>query len=201
MIERGMRCGLIVNLTGMFVLFILGCSSDVIMNKKNDYVDMNQYKTFAFLPSAGVDENQFEEKPLVATAAIDKIIYEMNRQDYRLDPKNPDLLVLVHVKYNKWQDFTTVPAGYTYHGVNFSASKIGYIYCPCVSDIEYISGNLVKPAMYTQGTMVVDLIDTRKKEIVWRGEARVPSYKNPSSKKQMVQNVKKIFGDGRRTRS
>jgi Domain of unknown function (DUF4136) len=145
-------------LAALTFLCAVGCAPNIEV--KTDYdqsADFTKYQTFAFagmtdLNQAGVLSNNLTRKRI--ETALTRELTKKNLRHVELD-QNPDLLVhyWVGMKDKQVVD-TTAPAmgAYGWHG------RYGYGggYAP-VTTYEY-----------QQGTLITDLIDAAKKELVWR---------------------------------
>lgn len=179
----------------LFAMFS-GCSRDVQTTKVRD-VNFDQYQTYAWLPS-GDSADLFNQNQGVAFEIRNKINNELQSQGYRIDTENPDFLVLVHTRYNEETELRTVPSGYGYYGPGFYFGRPYDFYYPYYGSFGYIGGGYVEPVQYTVGAMVIDIIDTERKEIVWRGTATDEVYgrgEREEIMEEMVENVEEIFED------
>ena len=146
-------------LAALTLLCTVGCTTNIEV--KTDYdqsADFAKYQTFAFagmtdLNQAGVLSNSLTRKRI--ETALTGELTKKNLRQVELD-QHPDLLVhyWVGMKDKQMID-TTAPAmggAYGWHG------RYGYGagYAP-VTTYEY-----------REGTLITDLIDTAKKELVWR---------------------------------
>lgn len=151
------------------ILLITGCTDNVHTTYMDLSVDLTQYKTYAFLPpgdkyNEGMNEMAYAE-------LRDKTIEELTQLKYELNPENPDFLVLIHVNFGADTMVEELPASYTYYGEEFYEGLfIDDYYYPdftVITEIDPTPG--IRLVRYTYGTVVVDIIDTKTKKIVWRG--------------------------------
>lgn len=149
----------ILKLIPIFLLFLISACASV--NVSSDYdknTDFSQFKTYAFYKK-GIDKVEISD--------LDKrrILYAIEAQ---LEAKgftkseDPDLLVNIFTKsrekidvYNNYY-YGWYPwyYGYGYYGTGFGPG-FGFGY-----------NNVYKS---TEGTLFIDLIDARKKELAWQG--------------------------------
>lgn len=134
-------------------LFILGSCSSIRVNSDYDKsVDFTQFKTYAF-HKQGIDKveiSEFDKKRILH--AIDNELSKkgMSKSD------NPDLLVNIFTKERERIDVNAYNAGWGYgwrYGWN-----------------PYLWGGRTYVSSTTEGTLYIDLIDAKKKELVWEGQ-------------------------------
>jgi hypothetical protein len=184
--------GLIV---GVFLL-MTGCSKNV---STYDYSQngMEKYRSFAFIPSDDTVNYKYLSDPRVADNMRDQITEELKGKGLYLDAANPDLLVLVHSKFNEEMDVqASVPAGYEYYAPAYGVNPYQGYYYDDLNDISYIgSGPGITAVEYTKGVVVVDLIDIETQKIVWRGKATDDIYNENKISQEMARNIEKIFDE------
>ena len=145
-------------LAALMFLCTIGCATDIEVRTDFDQsADFAKYHTFAFagmtdLNQAGVLNNNLTRKRI--ETALTGELAKKNLQKVELD-QHPDLLVhyWVGMKDKQMIDTTAPSMGaYGWHG------RYGYGggYAP-VTTYEY-----------REGTLITDLIDAAKKELVWR---------------------------------
>ena len=129
----------------IIILFIL--SSCATVNVKTDYdskTDFTKFKTFAFYKK-GIDKAKISD--LDKKRILRAIKTELNAKGMTLS-KNPDVLVSIFAKSSKEVDVYNHNYWYpSYYGPYW--------------------GNSV--SSYTQGTLFIDIIDTKGKTLLWQG--------------------------------
>jgi len=134
---------------------LLSCSSVRVISDYDRATDFAQYKSYAFYKT-GIDKVQISD--LDKKRILRAIEAEMNARGY-VKSENPDLLVSIFTTerervdvYNNW--------GWGY-GWGW-----GY-YNPW-----YWGGGWYGPyvSTSTEGSLYIDLIDARKKELIWQGK-------------------------------
>ncbi|TDD94408.1 DUF4136 domain-containing protein [Flavobacterium cellulosilyticum] len=137
----------------VLLLFILNsCSSVNVFSDFDKNVDFSQYKTYAFHKS-GIDKVQisdFDKKRILN--AIDT---ELSKKGM-IKSENPDLLINFSTKEKERVDVNQFSFGMGYGW--------GYGWNP------YLWGGQPIVSTSTEGTLFIDLIDARKKELIWQGE-------------------------------
>lgn len=137
----------------VLLLFILSsCSSVNVYSDFDKTVDFSQYKTFAFHKS-GIDKVQisdFDKKRILH--AIDS---ELSKKGMTKS-ENPDLLINFSTKERERVDVNQFGFGMGY-GWGFGWNP-------------YLWGGQPYVSTSTEGTLFIDLIDAKKKELIWQGE-------------------------------
>ncbi|WP_339918716.1 DUF4136 domain-containing protein [uncultured Flavobacterium sp.] len=166
-----------IKLLPVLFLFILSACSSIRVNADYDKnVDFTQYKTYAFHKS-GIDKvqiSEFDKKRILH--AIDNELGKMGMTK----SNTPDLLVNIFTKEREKLEVNQFNAGWGYGW--------GYGWNP------YMWGGRNYVSSSTEGTLYIDLIDAKKKELVWEGEGVGYLTENRSQKeKQINEFVAKIL--------
>ena len=142
-----------IKIIPVFMLLILSSCSSVRVNSDYDKnVDFSQYKTYAFQKS-GVDKVQISD--LDKKRILRAIDVEMNKKGFTKS-ETPDLLVNIFTKEREQIDVNQYNTSWGYGW--------GYGWNP------YLWGGQTYVTSSTEGTLYIDLIDAKKKELVWQGE-------------------------------
>lgn len=138
-----------LKLLPLLVLFVLGsCSSVRVTTDYDTKTDFSKFKTFAFYKK-GIDKVEMSD--LDKRRILKAIESEMLAKGF-VKSENPDVLVNIFTKSRQKVDV------YTNHNLYFGWRP--WYYGPNFG--THIS-------KYTEGTLFVDLIDARKKELAWQG--------------------------------
>ena len=165
------------------VLFLAACSPRVSVYRPNP-TDLTAFETFAFLPNADIATASGDlESDKVNQAVVAALNDEMRQNGYTLDRDNPDLLVLLSVKTDREVGTTTDPiyasdiayyGGYARRpGLRVSPYYDNYYYTD-YADLDRIVGYDTDTYTYREGTLVVDVVDRAKREVVWKGVSQTP---------------------------
>jgi hypothetical protein len=148
-----------------FAVIILGCSPSFTVDTDWDSgYDFSQWQTFMLKP-IGLRQGD-------AGQAVSQIRRELQRQlrekGYAESKENPDFLVAVHAISRQKR--------------NVNVSSFGYGYGP------YWRSRNVSVSTYREGTVIVDFVDPRNKELIWRGTLRTELSRNISidDRKRMI---------------
>ncbi len=134
-----------------------GCASDNLRSDYDPTADFSQYKTYNFFADAGPESTNYQSFfSQYMTVAISR---EMEARGYTMSD-DPDLLINFNAILREKTDVRTTPApmygGYYGYRGGFYDPWMGYGY----AQETHVS-------QYTEGTFNIDLVDARKKKLVW----------------------------------
>lgn len=155
----------------LFLIFlVVSCSSVNVYNDYDKKVDFTQFKTFAFY-KPGVDKVEISD--LDKKRILKSIEAEMLAKGFTKS-ENPDLLVNFFTKSREQVDVNAFNNSWGY--------GYGYGWNPYIW-----GGNRTSVRTSTQGTLFIDLIDAKKKEMIWQGEGQGEIFKNQNNKEKRIQ--------------
>ncbi|OZI76467.1 DUF4136 domain-containing protein [Bordetella genomosp. 2] len=132
------------------------CASGPTVRSDYDHgADFGRYRSFGFMSPLGTDKAGYStlltERLKSATRA------QMEMRGYTYAEQSPDLLVNFNAKLQQKTEVTPAPPG-PYYGyrAGFYGGWPGYGWG---SDVY----------QYTEGTLNIDLVDARRKQLVWEG--------------------------------
>lgn len=161
----------------LIAVIITSCSSVRVAADYDRQVDFNQYKTFAFFKS-GIDKAEISD--LDKKRILRAIEAELLAKGYTKS-ENPDMLVSIFTKSNQRVDVYNNSWGYGAWGWGAPGWGWGWNMQPNVST-------------RTQGVLFVDLIDAKKKELVWQGQGTGYLSTNMDKKEERIKEfVAKIM--------
>lgn len=144
----------------VLLLATAGCASTPTVTSNYDHsANFAGYRTFGYLSPLGTDRAGYAT--LVTQSLKNATRREMEARGYTYSENAPDLLINFSGKLEKQTDVRSVPAGppmvgyYGYRG-GYYGGWGGYY-----TDVY----------QYTEGTVNVDLIDARQRQLVWEGVA------------------------------
>lgn len=136
---------------------------------------MEVFSSYAFLPNQDTISTSRYDNASVNELVIEEINQNMQQLGYRLDQGQPDLLVYYHLMLDEEMavDADPVYSDYSYY-------RPGYYVGPYYRNFLYnnyftvprIIGTDIDQVPYREGSIVIDLINRRTNEIVWRGKAK-----------------------------
>jgi hypothetical protein len=132
------------------------CSSVEVHYDYDVEADFSAFRTYAWIPqpasTGGGAEAARQRNTLLDKRVRAAVDAQMATKGFRLDEANPDVLVVYHTGLADKVEVTDW--GYTYAG-----SYWGW------------AGRDIDVSTYTEGTLIVDLVEAASKELVWRGSA------------------------------
>lgn len=161
----------------------IGCSSVQVATDYDKKVTFEQYKTFAFYKD-GIDKveiSDLDKKRILRAIEQQMIAKGFVKSD------NPDLMVNIFAKANERVDVygPGYGYGYGYFGHPFFYGPYGY---------GGYGGYGNNVSVSTEGILFVDLIDAKKKELVWQGKGTGVLTDNANKKDAKVREfVSKIL--------
>ncbi|OYU81633.1 MAG: hypothetical protein CFE23_03950 [Flavobacterium sp. BFFFF1] len=160
----------------LFLIVILSaCSSVRVASDYDKSVDYTSFKTYAFLKN-GIDKVEISDldKKRILHAIEDQMTAKGLSKS-----ETPDLMVNIFTKARQEVNVNQFYSGWGY-GWGFGWNPWGF-------NNTYVTTN-------TEGTLFIDLIDAKKKELVWQGEGSGYLTKDPKKKDERVSEfVSKIL--------
>jgi hypothetical protein len=160
------------------IVLIAGCSSYDI---KYDYdVDSNfsAFKTYGWIPreisnASGSARTAMQSNTLLDDRIRKAVDNQMTAKGFTLATENPDVMLVYHVGAQNKVDVTDW--GYTYAGSYWGGGL----------------GRSVDVYEYTEGTLIVDMVNASTKQLAWRGSATgvVDPSSSPEQREARVNDV------------
>lgn len=157
----------------LLLLFIVAsCDSVQVYSDYDKSANFTQYKTFAFMKS-GIDKVEISD--LDKKRILNAIDQQMQAKGFTKS-ENPDLLVNIFTKSREEVSVNQFNAGWGYGW--------GYGWNPYM-----MYGGHTTVSSSTEGTLYIDLIDAKKKELIWQGEGTGTLSKDMNRKDEIVNNI------------
>jgi hypothetical protein len=144
---------------------LAGCaanpSADIRVNSAPD-ANFSGYSTFGFPEQTGTDRGGYST--LVTSYFKTAVKEQMEMRGYHFVDENPDLLVNFYAKVHERTETRSEPgfsAGYGYYGYRYGLYTAWPFYD---SDVRTVT--------YPIGTANIDVVDARKKQMIWEGVAQ-----------------------------
>ena len=135
-------------------LLLIGCSSLEINYDYDQTADFNRYRSYKWLDRTTTSENSLMDKRIRAAAD-----YYLGQKGLQKLPDAPELLAAHHVGAKDKVDVQSYGYGY---GAGYGRyGRYG----------RYGGATNVSVTEYTEGTLIIDLIDAGTNQLVWRGTA------------------------------
>ncbi len=169
------------------LLVFMSCVGPKVSTEKMSSKDLGNYETFAYLPNSNFDEfNKFEDDNTVGLQVIENINKNMKKQGYEIDRDNPDLLVLISTMTDVEKTISKDPVYARYpryynSGYGVSPYYQSYYYYN-YNSFNNIVGYETDVNKYKEGTLVLNLVDSASKNVIWKGIASDQIYKQNESR-------------------
>lgn len=158
-----------LKILSLLLFFILSSCSSIKVNSDYDKnIDFTQFKTFAFYKN-GIDKVEISD--LDKKRILRSIDEAMTAKGFTKN-ETPDLLVNIFTKEREQVDVNRFNSGWGYGW--------GYGWNP------YMWGGNTSVSRYTEGTLYIDLIDAKKKELIWQGEGEGVLTKDTNKKDEKI---------------
>lgn len=179
------------------IVALFSCTGAKVSTDKTAKVDLSKYDTFAFLPMLSDSTNPSAYNYEAESQFMDQIGEELRQLGYQTNVENPDLLVYAQAQFQQEEELEADPIYNTYDYYTpgyYPAFDYPYYYSDYTT-INNVVGYDIDEVDYGQGTMVVDIIDAKTNEIVWRGVARDEAYSVAEVKDNLSAYAEEIFDD------
>lgn len=157
--------------------------------------NLSNYKTFAYLPNSNAEvEGMSYNDENINKGIIDAVRTNLKRNGFELERNNPDLLVLISTATDREVSTTTDPVYATYpysRGVTSVRPYYGSNYYYGYGGYNSVVGYDTDTYAYKEGTLVVNLIDRKTKNTVWKGVSTDAIYDQTSQDaiRKMVDDI------------
>jgi hypothetical protein len=177
---------------GLALLTGLSACAPKVNVEQRANVNFSRYRTFDFADTEV--KTSGDQNPLLRSCIKQAIASELNKRGLRQVESNPDFLVTTHTFVEKAERtvYDTQPAaGYAYpysvgYRGRFLPVNYGYWYGP-----SYYSQP--RTEQYREGTLVIDFIDARSNNLVWRGSVADPVDDAGRLGSEFSKNAKEIL--------
>jgi hypothetical protein len=185
-------------LSSFVILLLTGCATNVqTINPSGN--DLSNYETFAYLPNTNAEVKGRN----YSDSTVNKVIVEsvkMNLEEHglRINRKEPDLLVLISTSTDVEIKADTRPVYATYpyqYGIGRVSPWYNPYYFYGYTSYSPVVGYNTTTYSYTEGTVVIDIIDRVTKKTVWKGIANEEIYNQPTTQaiEDMVADIFRKF--------
>ena len=161
----------------LLLLVITSCSSVNVLSDYDKEVSFNEYKTYAFYKT-GIDKAQISD--LDKKRILKAIETEMAAKGFQKS-NSPDILISIFTKEKEQVN--------VYRNTGFYGGFYGGFYPYYWGRPGFNNGNQI--TTNTQGSLYIDLIDAKKKELVWQGKG-VGTLNETKSIEKKEQRIKEF---------
>jgi hypothetical protein len=168
------------------MLVVSACASGPQISSDYDRnVDFASYRTFAFFEPLGTDRAGYSTLVTERLKTLTRL--QMEQRGYQYDEASPDLLVNFVAQSRLKTEY--VPPPPMPWGPNYFGYRMGW-YDPWVG---YGFGPDV--IQFTEGVLTIDLIDAKRKQLVWEGVGRaiIDNLEQATSEQKLAPLVADIF--------
>lgn len=161
-------------LTIFAVALFAACSPEIHVRTDFDPdYDLWNYKTFDWGKKVNIEEglNPLHYNELNDKRIKSAIKSQLTARGYQLSDVNPDLLLHYHIIVTDKSAVTTTPFGYNYS--------------------DYWMRTETNIYTYREGTLILDLMDSKTHNLIWRGWA-VSALETPYSQEEIDRLIKKV---------
>jgi hypothetical protein len=184
LIHKGNPIMSCIRLGTMLVLgsVLVGCSTFQINSDYDPDADFAGLQSYAWAPA----ETESAKDPRVQNDLLEGRVHEsvdaeLSEKGYRLaaEGKKPDFWVTYHAGVESKVDVTTVQQVYPYYR--------GYSHWGGYSE-TYVTN-------YDEGTLILDVIETKTEKLIWRGsaQARVNDSSSPEKRSERIRAAVKAI--------
>jgi len=148
----------ITKLFGVLLLIsMIGCSSITVNTDYDPTIDFSKYKTYKWFDGKAPDGDELQKYPLVKRRVINAVDKALAAKGFVKTDSDPDFVVIVHAGTKERMQLNTYNyGGYGYGRYGYGWGGYGGM---STTDVSY----------YDEATLIVDIADAKKKELVWRG--------------------------------
>jgi Domain of unknown function (DUF4136) len=160
----------------LFAALFSGCATQFETgNEQTPGADLSRRSTFRFVPDKSQEAAEAVTSSGYWRAAIGQdILAALNAKGYRFFPnRRTDLLVGYHIVLSENESVTTLD---NYLGYPLTAGQAAQL------DLSRFQ-NPNRPGEAAEGTLIIDFIDPKKRQLLWRGWAKTSFNRNQSREK------------------
>ncbi|MEI9920955.1 MAG: DUF4136 domain-containing protein [Bacteroidota bacterium] len=172
----------------LILLWMFGCSPGVHVDR-DETVNMSTFQTYKFVD----DEPNPDPNPLYRSSLLDNAIHseiarQLEKRALNEDNRHPDVLIAYHTftqqkqqSVNNYYPMMYGGWGWRYYPLGLSPYPYGYW------------NGYQQTYQYTEGTLIVDVINAKTKVLVWRGSVS-DAVSDPSDlHRKAVKAVDQVF--------
>ncbi len=139
------------------LLSLWGCSTLSTTTDFDPDTDFSKYKTYSWYTGEMPTDDALSADPLAKKRAIKSIDAYLSSNGYKLVSSGADFVVILHAGTKEKMQINNY--GYGGYGYGMYGRGWGHGYGMSQTDVTY----------YDETTVIIDIADADKKELVWRG--------------------------------
>ncbi|HEY9186166.1 MAG TPA: DUF4136 domain-containing protein [Salegentibacter sp.] len=181
---------------GFVAIMLASCGSGVKLT--DEAKTLRDYNSYAFLPNNDTIMSRAYDNERINDVIVSSINANMKEQGYILDKRQPDILIYVHTMFDEKAEVNANPvySNYSYYrpGLYIGPYVEDYVYQDYYT-IQRLAGNTIKQLPYKERSIVIDFINRRNKEIIWRAtsEEEIGTRRMDRDLRNYVDDVFKNF--------
>ena len=164
----------LLNIALLGSVLALGCSSRKVSFDYNRGADFSSFKTYAWHEG---EQSIKEKDPIGHQRVIDAVDRQMSAKGFRKVSSSQDVYVTYNGEDNEQVRMDTTHMDYGYPGDWYWGGGMG------------MGSSTTQVRTYTEGTLIVDIWDAKKKQLVWRGVGSDTVSDNPQSNAKKIDKV------------
>lgn len=179
----------------LLLVWLSACTSAVTVEQQPG-VNFNKYRSFAWADTevkTQGDQNPLLNSPIAQSRIRQAITSELAKRGILETDRNPDFYLTTHIFVEQAERTVTnpPPAGFSYpYLVRWRGGLIpvnyGYWYSPAYYQTT-------RTEQYREGTLVLDFIDAKSNNLVWRGSMADPVDDPARLGRQFAESAKDIL--------
>ncbi|MDT0688518.1 DUF4136 domain-containing protein [Salegentibacter sp. F188] len=177
-------------------LTLAACGSGAGPTKDNAK-KLKSYDSYAYLPNKDTIKSRKLDNAAIQENIIESINMNLQEEGYVLDKGQPDVLIYVHAMFDENIAGTADPV-FTSYSYYKPGHYIGAYYEPYTYEnyytVQRISGSAAAQLPYAERTIVIDFIDRRTNEILWRAHSS-EEIGTRRMESDIQENIDEVFKD------
>jgi hypothetical protein len=181
----------------LLLVWLSACTSAVTVEQQPG-INFNKYRSFAWADTevkTQGDQNPLLNSPIAQARIRQAVAGELAKRGIREVDRNPDFYLTTHIFVEQAERTVTNPpppaAGYAYpYAVRYRGGLLpvnyGYWYSPAYYQTT-------RTEQYREGTLVLDFIDAKTNNLVWRGSMADPVDDPARLGRQFAESAKDIL--------
>lgn len=168
------------------IIFVLSCSSTSVQIDHDREADFSAYSSFAWLSNADDDQPSSPAGNQIIDRRIRRAIASniLSKGLSQAPPHSADLLLTYYVSLDQRLRMYSTGWGY---GWGWGGPRWGYGYA------FWPGWGYTTVSTYHEGSIVVDIVDREKEQLVWRGVANRVLGKKSSSEEKIDQTMGRLM--------
>lgn len=174
------------------ICILTGCATTQIFSDKDESINFNSYKTFAWYPTGNFNYGTGFDNQIIENNIKNNSSKFLELAWLKLDTAAPDLLFEYHIEFKNKTSIEQQPI----YSNNYNFGNY-YPYNPYWRhnnfSAPYIVGYKNVEVPYEEGTLLISAIDRKTNKLVWRGWSVSTVTDDSNYEKEIQKDVAKIF--------